>query len=103
MQRNYINLQAYDIEEHLCTCGDDANSTKELKDILQCSSSKVKRCNSANYHVSPLQIEQCSSFGTATVPDSFSTVISDLHSNTETSFIPTTNIYNTGNHQVWYV
>ena len=92
-----MNLKAYDLEENLCTCGDDANNTKNLKDMLQCYSSK--HCNSGNYHVSPLQTEQCSSLGKGNAPNGVSGSIGDVHTNTETSFIPTTNLHTNTNTQ----
>ena len=99
MPRNYANLQPYDSEENLCTCGDNNLNTTSEHYMIQCAASKVKHCNTANYHLSSLQIQQCSSEkGSGT--GSSSSIIGDLHSSTNTSFIPTTNFQTFGNHQV---
>ena len=100
VQRNYANLQAYDMEENLCTCGDGATNTTAKHDLVQCTSSKVKHCKSTTNHMSPLQTEQCSSHGTVTGPGSFQIAVSDLHASTDTSFLPTNNLHTSGNHQV---
>ena len=99
MPRNYAKLQPYDSEENLCTCGDDNLNTTSEHEMIQCTASKVKHCNTANYHLSSLQIQQCSS-ATGSGTGSSSSIIGDLHSSTNTSFMPTTNFQNFGNHQV---
>ena len=103
MQRNYANLQAYDIKENLCTCGNDATNTTVKHESVQCTSSKVKHCSSATNRIPLLQSELCSSHGTVTGPGSLQTAVSDLHASTDTSFIPTTNFQTIGNHQVCYL
>lgn len=82
-----MNLEPYNINENLCTCGEDANSTETITNITQCSSTKVKKCNNTKFRLSPLQIEQCTSPEDETVGDDKSGS-GDLHSVKETSFIP---------------
>ena len=59
----YKNLESYDIEETLCTCGDDPRRIE-----IWCDSSKVKVCSNSLYHISPLQDDKCPRIGMDNTP-----------------------------------
>ena len=91
MQTGFMNLKAFDTEDYICTCGDNSNSTHERTALLHCASSK--HCENAKYHVSSFPTTQCSTIGKVNTPNTISTGSPDVHTGTETSFIPTSNIH----------
>ena len=91
MQTGYMNLKAFDTEDYICTCGDNSNNTHELKTLLHCTSSKD--CANAKYHVSSFPTTQCSTLGKVNTPNTISAGSPDVHTGTDTSFIPTSNIH----------
>ena len=85
-----MNLPAYDTEDNLCTCGDNYNHTKDLKDILHCAASK--HCGNPNYHAAQLQTTHCVSHKVGDVATAVAGGGTDVHAGTDTMFTPTTKI-----------